>query len=60
MDSKANVIVDNQAFIDRADRDELPIAEELVLSQTPATAKNHFVREMGQIARTKVTHTGDG
>jgi len=58
MDPKADIIVDDQTFIDWTRRERLPVTEDLILNETPTTFEDPFVSELGQIAGIKITHPG--
>ena len=43
MDPKADIVVDDQTFIDWTRRERFPISEDLTLHEAPATLENTLV-----------------
>ena len=60
MDPKADVIVDDQTFINWTRRERFPVSEDLTLHEAPAAPENPFVGKLRQITSIEIAHPGDG
>ena len=58
-DSKAHIVVDDQALVNGTDRERTPVRDLALWIQAPLGAKDPFVGQLRQVTGIVIAHTGN-